>query len=675
VERFTDKMRPLNERVQENKFWWGEIEEDAFKKVKDCYRGNQILILHDPEKQTFVHTDASDYAISGEISQLDNNGKRRPVLFFSRKLTPAEMNYSTPDKEMLAIVQVMKKYQHYLRGTKHPVIVRTDHRNLRTFMTTKELNARQARWAEELSAYNFVIEHVKGRENVVADALSRRPDYEEEKIVERTKQFLKETDKGLEINKDIHLGMISFESEDSEINKEICEEMEKDERRLKCEKKDGYYLFKGMIMVPKDWEKRVIERYHDDIREGHPGEARTAEKIQRTYYFPGMTRKIRKYIRECEACQKNKITYQKPKGQMQLGNTDTTPIRPWQHITADFVDMPATKGIGNTSTFDQILVVVDRFSKQTILIPTRKKATTEEIFHLLWERIFAIFGIPETMTSDRDKIFRTEKWQQLMKGMGAKQVLSTAHHQQTDGQTERKIQEIQSYLRNYLDYDQRNWLELTPIAQYALNDAQSATTGETPNFVTFGTKRREGWDTFTEEGIAHQERMKMIHQSITKDLEWNRLQQKEYYDRRRVEAPSLEEGDRVYLRRRTSGEKKFNIKTLRTSTKLDHLKLGPFTIKKKLDFDNYELKLPPRMKIHPIFHISLLDKTGNAETTDNIDALDEEFEVEKIIDKRVRNGRTEYRVRWTGYGSDADTWEPTTHLHCPEKVQEFESVN
>jgi hypothetical protein len=153
--------------------------------------------------------------------------------------------------------------------------------------------------------------------------------------------------------------------------------------------------------------------------------------------------------------------------------------------------MLATKGMGNAVILDEILIVVDRFSKQTILIPTRKKATTEEIFHLLWERVFAIFGIPETMTSDRDKIFRTEKWQQLMKGMGAR-ILSTAHHQQTDGQTERKIQEIQSYLRNYLDYDQRNCLELTPIARYALNDAQSATTGETPNFVTFGTKRREG---------------------------------------------------------------------------------------------------------------------------------------------------------------------------------------
>ena len=94
-------------------------------------------------------------------------------------------------------------------------------------MTTKELNARQARWAEELSAYNFVIEHVKGRENVVVDALSRRPDYEEEQIVERTKQFLKETDKGLEINKDIRLGMISFESEDNEISKEIARKWKK----------------------------------------------------------------------------------------------------------------------------------------------------------------------------------------------------------------------------------------------------------------------------------------------------------------------------------------------------------------------------------------------------------------------------------------------------------------
>jgi hypothetical protein len=141
-----------------------------------CLNEAEPVIIHDPEKETWLHADASDYAIGAEISQLDEKG-RQPVLFYSRKLLPAEMNYSTPDKEMLAIVQTMRKFQHYLRGTKYPVIVKSDHRNLRTFMTTKELNARQARWAEELSSYNFVIEHIKGKENKVADALSRRHDY------------------------------------------------------------------------------------------------------------------------------------------------------------------------------------------------------------------------------------------------------------------------------------------------------------------------------------------------------------------------------------------------------------------------------------------------------------------------------------------------------------------
>ena len=84
-------------------------------------------MIFNEEKQIWVHADASDYAIGGEISQLD---KRRPVLFYSRKLLPAESNYTTADKEMLAIVQIMKKYRHYLQGTKFPVIVKSDHRNL-----------------------------------------------------------------------------------------------------------------------------------------------------------------------------------------------------------------------------------------------------------------------------------------------------------------------------------------------------------------------------------------------------------------------------------------------------------------------------------------------------------------------------------------------------------------
>ena len=668
VERFSDRMRPLNEALTRKEFIWGGKEERAFADIKNAYRDEQILILIDLEKQIYVHADASDYALGSEISQLDEKGKRRPVLFYSRKLTPAEMNYSTADKELLAIVQTMKKFQHYLRGTKYPVIVKSDHRNLRTFMTTKELNARQTRWAEELSSYDFVIEHIKGKENTVADALSRRPDYRDAKQVDRTSQVFKETDKGLIMNKDIQLRMVTIEQSD-EIDEKIKRLTDSDARYPELKKGiDGYKRFQGLVLVPKELEQEVITRYHDDIREGHPGEARTVEKIQRNYYFPGTIRKVRKFIKACNQCQQNKAIHSKPPGKMQQG---TTPIRPWQHITIDFVDKPSATSITSKEVMDQTMVIVDRFSKQTILIPSRKNYTTKEVFHILWERIFSVFGIPETITSDMDKIFRSKEWLQLTKDIGTTQILSTANHQQTDGQSERKIQEIQAILRNYLDYEQTNWIELLPVIQYALNDAVSASTKVTPNFAVFGTTREKGWDVPTDEGTPLAERMKAYHRNIQIEQDWAKEQYKKYYDRKRSEAPELKEGDRVYLRRRTPGQRRFNIRTEKESTKLDHLQLGPFVVKRKLNFDNYELQLPTRIRIHPVFHISLLLPTSNPASRENYNVDDDTYEVDKIMEKRTRMGRTEYRIRWKGYHSSDDTWEPTENLNCPTKVKEF----
>ena len=281
----------------------------------------------------------------------------------------------------------------------------------------------------------------------------------------------------------------------------------------------------------------------------------------------------------------------------------------------------------------------------------------------------------DVIISDRDKLFSSQHWQNRMKMIKCDHRLSTSNHQRTDGQTERKIQEIQSYLRNYLDFEQRNWIELIPIAQYSLNDAINVTTGQTPNFAVFGTERRLGMDIPKDMDIDDMgKKMTTIHENIAKEIEWNRNQQKKYYDQRRVEAPILKRGDKVYLKRRTMGQKKFNIRSLRPNTKLDHLRFGPFAIEEKLDHENYRLKLPQRMNIHPIFHISLLEKTENNETNEDIRVSEEEFDVEKIIAKRIRNGITEYRVKWLGCNDDENTWEPTKNLNCPEKIHDYEKT-
>jgi hypothetical protein len=418
-----------------------------------------------------------------------------------------------------------------------------------------------------------------------------------------------------------------------------------------------------MIFVPRE------KRHHDDIREGHPGIARTVEKIQRTFYFPGMYRKVKRYIKQCDSCERNKNDYMKPTGKMLIEKEP--PNEPWKQLTADFMEMPMTTNVAGTEDYDELLVIVDRFSKQTILIPTRKAATIEEIFQLLWERVFSIFGIPDSILSDRDKIFRTNKWQKLMTDIGSGQLLSTAYHQQTDGQTERKIQEIRVFLRHYLDYEQKNWIQLAPLVQYAVNDAVSTTTGETPNFVTFGTERKLGRDLrITEDGITHKEAMTVIHQQVKLEIDWMSQKAKEYYDKTRRETADMKVGDKVYIRRRTSGEKKYNITTGRTSQKMDSLFIGPYVIERKLPNDNYKVTLPDRMRIHPVFHVSLLKKTGNPVSTTDVDVTDE-FEVERILSKRYRKGQTEYLVRWKGYEETDDTWEPTKNLQCPEVLRRF----
>ena len=365
--------------------------------------------------------------------------------------------------------------------------------------------------------------NTKGKENKVADALSRRPDYRNGEIKRET-QMLIEKDGGLIINKDMEIKMVRYNEEEDEIAKKIKEETKRSKERPELEtEEDGYKRFKGMIFVPKKSEETVIKRYHDDIREGHPGIARTMEKIQRNY---------KRYTKECDSCNRNKNDYRKPNGKMIV--EEKAPSRPWESITVDFMEMPATKHLSKEK--DELMVVMDTFSKQTILITTNKKATTEEIFYLLWERIFSVFGIPRKMLSDRDRIFKTERWGNLMKQIGARQALSTAYHQRTDGQTERKIQEIRMFFRHYLDYEQENWVALTPMVQYAINDAESSATGKTPNMITFGTTRIEGFEQReSEEGTSHEERMKIIHHEVQMDIEWNKRIMKEYYDGKRVE--------------------------------------------------------------------------------------------------------------------------------------------
>ena len=158
-------------------FEWPESAELAYRHLRDIFVSTPLLIHYDPKKKIRVETDASNFAVAGILSQQDEDGNWRPVALMSRKMIPAEQNYETHDQELLAIVQAFKSWRHYLEGSAETIEVWSDHNNLRGFMKQKELNARQARWALALAAFDFEIFHRSGKTNP-ADGPSRRPDYE-----------------------------------------------------------------------------------------------------------------------------------------------------------------------------------------------------------------------------------------------------------------------------------------------------------------------------------------------------------------------------------------------------------------------------------------------------------------------------------------------------------------
>lgn len=186
IEGYSRVAHPLTSCLKGSKngkkqgpFELSEAAEQAFRNLVDAFIKAPILSHYQPQARLRVESDASDFAIAAILSQLveaQGTNAWHPIAFWSRKLLPAEQNYETHDKELLAIVAAFKHWRHYLEGATHTVQVLTDHNNLKGFMTMKQLNGRQARWAMQLSSYDFTIEHRSGKSNP-ADAPSRRPDY------------------------------------------------------------------------------------------------------------------------------------------------------------------------------------------------------------------------------------------------------------------------------------------------------------------------------------------------------------------------------------------------------------------------------------------------------------------------------------------------------------------
>jgi hypothetical protein len=350
------------------------------------------------------------------------------------------------------------------------------------------------------------------------------------------------------------------------------------------------------------------------------------------------------------------------------------------------VQLPKTKA-GN----DAIVVFVDKLSKMAHFAAIKMTITVPELAKTFFDNVFRLHRMPESIISDCDPKFTSLFWKALFKKMGTKLAMSTAFHPQTDGQTERMNRTLEQMLRNYVNYKMDNWDEQLTGAEFAYNNAKQASTGFTP------FKLATGQDPTVPSGLMEdiddvnvpstsnfvQEIQENI-QRASENLTQAQARQKKYADEQRREEEDFEIGEKVLVSAKNITAEN---QGRRPTKKLQARYLGPFEILEKISEVNYKLKLPETMRIHPVFHTSLLKKykenpdefktrTQLPPPPVEVDG-EEEFEVEKILDKRERRqGRrstTEYLIKWKGYPEYDATWEPATALqHAAEAIMDFE---
>ena len=559
---YSDIAKPLTDLTRKDvSFQWTQKEEQAFQALKDKVTQDPVLEEADPEKEFEIHTDASDDAAGGELTQRDDKGRVRIIANFSKKFNGPETRYATPDKEFMAIVYAFQEWQHYLIGAQKQIKLYTDHKNLTTFTTTKQLNKRQVRYVEFLSQFDIKVIHVEGTKNDRADALSRRPDHHTKESPPEWTVFKTEEDGSLTLNREL----------------DVTIRIDKTPRG-----------------TPKDPEEqnKLIKEIHEAPAHGHQGVTATVKRIQRTHQISNLRRRTEEIIRQCDSCNKNKTSRHKPYG---LLKPLPVPTAVWSSISLDFiVKLPLSREPLTKVLYDSILVVVCRLSKYAYFIPYKEASTAEELAYTFLRIIVSNHGMPQEIISDRDKLFTSNFWKPLMKQLGTKHKLSTAAHPQTDGQTERINQIVEQYLRHYVNQLQDNWVELLPLAQFAYNSATTSTTRQSPFFAVYGYEPQAYYESLPDTAIAESAeqkatRIRQIQKNIQDELSFVQERMAKYANQKRIEGPILKEGDKVYLLRQ-------NIKTKYPSNKLNYKKIKLFKILRKLLNTNYKLLLLHRIR-------------------------------------------------------------------------------
>jgi hypothetical protein len=438
------------------------------------------------------------------------------------------------------------------------------------------------------------MKYKKGKDNVVADALSRKSvllNQLEVKVL------------GLQSLKDMYKNDPEFSEPYSH-----CKDGKGWE---KYHIHDGFLFRANKLCVPNSSVRLLLlQESHGGGLTGHFGQKKTHELLQDHFYWPKMRRDIIRFVERCVTCHKAKSKLN-PHG---LYTPLPTPNIPWEDISMDFIlGLPRTQ-----RGKDSIFVVVDRFSKMAHFIPCNKSDDASHVANLFFREIVRLHGMPRTIVSDRDVKFVSYFWKTLWAKLGTKLLFSTTCHPQTDGQTEVVNRTLSMLLRTMVKKNLKDWEDCLPHVEFAYNRAVHSTTNLCPFEIVYGIKPIAPIDLLP---LPLQERtnmeaskraayIKKVHEKTKEAIELKATRKAASMNKHRKKV-LFEPGDLVWihLRKDRFPEKR--------KSKLMPRGDGPFRVLSKINDNAYKIDLPASYGVSNTFNVADLSPFTSEDTSES----------------------------------------------------------
>ncbi len=672
IKNFSKLVKPFTQLTRKNtSFVWNKICVQVFDNLKKQVSSISVLRHFNLKRQAILKIDALNY-VKGEIlSQYDDEKVLHSMIFYSKSMIFAEINYHIYDKKLLVIIRCFEHWRFKLKCTELLIQIFIDHQALKIFMKNKQLSRRQVNYLNILSKFNFQIIFRSGKMNIKVDALTRMSLANVSESAQRLEDRFQTILTLDRVNVLLVESKANLYQQVCMINQmnELCNEYRQamNENKLKfhitklknCKIIDSVLFRKDLLWVLKNMHTKLLQEVHDQSSTSHLDNKRIIDLVQRFYYWSDHRATIRWYIRNCHACQRSKVSRNSIN---ELHHSLSISQKRWKDIAMNFItELPLSED------YNVICTIICHLIKEHHYVSCHWEdgdiSVEETIWIMLWN-VYRLHDLLSSIVSNRDSQFILTMWKSLCKRLKITVSLFTVYHLEIDDQSKRVNQDVEQELRIYCNYMQNDWVKWISMMKFSDNFNIFSITSM---IFFYFNKEFHSWMSFDSNTTNYETTHERLEARKADDIViW--MKELLNFDHQQLKKTKLiikvqinkhkrdviyEVDDWVWLSFR-------NVKTTRLCKDLKDKQLDLYQITVKVSIF-YHLRLSVSMKhLHSMFSSKLLQSYSEDSLSEqHSESLrlitiedDEHWKIDDILNFRRYQGWIQYKVKWTNLDRD-----------------------